>query len=176
MIQWSLEFPALIPRAPAVSVTVHLTTDGCYQFLLTKFEISTWEVFNLHGTIHKGLSGILVISTVLSQHISILFKESWKIDELMVSLVWQTYHSLKSRFIDIWPLLRSFQDSLSTCLLSENFIVGGVQILIISFSSCSFTTQEKVFKLLPSLAISIPFLRPYISSDSLAAYNGVSLF
>lgn len=90
-------------------------------------------MFNLHGPIHKRLSGILVISAVFSQHISILFEESWKIDELMVSLVWQTYHSLKSRSIDIWPLLRPFQDSLSTCSLSENITVGGVQILIIFF-------------------------------------------
>lgn len=133
MVEWSLEFTALIPRAPAVSVIVHLTTNGCHQFLLSKFQISTWEGLKLHGPIHKGLSGILVISAVLSQHISILFKESWKIDELMVSLVWQTYHSLKSRFIDIWPLFRSFQDSFSTCLLSENFIVGRVQLLIIFF-------------------------------------------
>lgn len=133
MTEWSLEFPALIRSAPAGSIIAHLTTNGCYQFLLSKFEINTWKVWNLRGPIHKGLSGIMLTSAVLSQHISILFKESWKIDELMVSLVWQTYHSLKSRFIDIWPLLRSFQDFLSTCLLSKNLIVSGVQILIIFF-------------------------------------------
>lgn len=143
MIEWSLEFPALIPWTPALLVTVHLKSDGCYQFLLSKSEISTWEVFHLYGPMHKGLSGILVISAVLSQHISILFKESWKTDELMVSLVWQAYHSLKSGFIDIWPLLRSFQDSLSTCLLSENFIVGGVQILIIFFQQLPFHHTRK---------------------------------
>lgn len=118
---WSLEFPALIPWAPAVLVIVRLTTDSCFQFLISKFEISTWEALNLHGLIHKGLSGILVISAVLSQPSlnSILFKESWKIDELMVSLVWQTYHSLKSRFVDIWLLLRSFQDSFYLLVIGQ---------------------------------------------------------
>lgn len=87
----------------------------------------------MHDPKEKELSDTVVISAVLSQHISTLFKESWKVDELKFSLVWRAYHSLKSRFIDIWPFLSSFQSSLSTCLLSENFIVDGVQILIIFF-------------------------------------------
>lgn len=56
----------------------------------------------------RKLSDIVVISAVLSQHISTLFKESWKVDELMFSLVWQAYHSLKSRFIDVWPFFEFF--------------------------------------------------------------------
>lgn len=57
----------------AVLLIVHLTTHGCYHFLLSKFGMSTCKVLNFHGPAHKGLSDMLFVSAVLSQHISILF-------------------------------------------------------------------------------------------------------